>query len=496
MSPHRCAWCIFLLCFTPAVYAQDPVKKQPPKPGTLQVAELERDREHKLLAQLVEYLHCDTFPPDDKADEESKPLSSGQVKTFVEMRRKTLGSIRTRLRDTKADSALFELYDDYQSLLDKADKFGDKLRTHEDKYFGGIKAIRDKYKILNQINSLLGDARKLDRVAGTLGWWTWWDPYQNRTGLLAGLQISGMRCMATDLRTYANVLKLLLKYKDEVKRYEDNNLPLLLANLKREDRDFRRTLQSERGPLLAKSSKNVASLASTFEWQPGEVTMDPFAQVAHEKTKNPFLSLSMLNRVTNIKSTKQAEQCEKLAEKLLTVVGQLPAGSSGDSTIVYRKLQADLSFLAGVHANRAAEFQLGEAGFKSCVKSPTSAGSVAVRAFNRYADTHITLHPKAIWKHQEALAFAYAGKPGAAFSSVNEILERDLAGMDDPKFYYDCARLRCLGGNDSIPTSWKFMRAAALLGFRQVEKARSTPDLEMLRKTNNQLFEQILDVNK
>ncbi len=417
------------------------------------------------------------------------------MKSFVETRRKTVGIIRTRLRDTKSDPELFELYDDYQSLLDQADKFGDNLRKHEDKYFSGIKAIRDRYKVLTQVASLLGDARKIDQTASTIGWWTWWDPYQNRSGLLAGLQLSGLRCMATDLRTFAAILKLMQKYKDEVKKYEDANLPVLISRLQSEDQAFRVDLAKKRDRVLEKSQSNVTLLASKYNWPSNDVTMNPFGQNL-TKAKNPFLTLSILNRVTEIASTKQADECENLAEKLLTVAGALPFGSSEDSTIVYRRLKADLSFLAGVHANRASEFQLGAAGFAACIKSPTTAGSVAVRAFEKYDQTKIALHSKHVWKREAGLAFAYAGKPTAAFACINEILEKDLAGIDDPKFYYDCARLRCLGGVDSIPVSWKYMRAATLLGFRDVEKARTTPDLEMLRKNNRTLFEQILDVNK
>ena len=98
-----------------------------------------------------------------------------------------------------------------------------------------------------------------------------------------------------------------------------------------------------------------------------------------------------------------------------------------------------------------------------------------------------------VWR--EALAWDFAGTPHRAYLEVAELHTKDLAGMSDPKFYYDCSRLYCLGNEAGIRTGLKYLSAAFALGYRNSERARLCPEMEILRKTNPGLFEQAISLS-
>src|SRR5438270_140841 len=96
-----------------------------------------RSEEHMAFAQLVEFLHRDTFPPGAAGDPPAPLRASSQVKMFVEQRKKMIGYIQTRMRDMKAEPELSDLYDGYLGILTEAGRYGDALRRHEDEYVKG-----------------------------------------------------------------------------------------------------------------------------------------------------------------------------------------------------------------------------------------------------------------------------------------------------------------------------------------------------------------------
>lgn len=481
------------------VSAQAPKKPLEAKPAVVKpvgqlVSLLDSGTEHKVFAQLVEYLHRDTFPPDTALSGEQRPTSN-QLKTFIESRKTTIGFIRTRLRDIKAEPEMYDLFDDYLSVLNAADKHADEIRKYEDEYFRYFKELRQDLQIDIMVRRLQGNANLIRSnasvAAWSIGWHSYWDPYQNRRGILAGSMLIGANCMAANLDFHADVLSMMKQMRNRSEAYEKRNLPILVNKVKAEERRLHAKLEETRPLLLRKGNDAIAKLSAKYGWKSGEVTLKPFDEARQNAMGNPFAPLSSLNRITSISSTREAGSCEAMAEKLIGLVEQMPVGSldTNNSSVVYNRIRADVSYLAAVHANRASEFQLGSASFKTLKPGTLTSGSIGVKAFELYKETNIDLHPKPQLLYQKALAYAYAGTPTRAYNAVNGILDKELGGMSDPKFFYDCARLRCLGGTPAIPSAMKCLSTAFVLGYKQTEKAQLDDELKLLRVSNPTLFE-------
>ena len=479
-----------------------PLAAQPKPPPAAKIeTKIVPAEEHKVFMQLLEYLHRDTFPPNQL---NSEPKTSAGVLAFVEQRRKMVGHVRTRLRDMKASPELIDMYDDYVKLLNEAEAFALALRRHEDEYTKGLNRIRDRYAINVQIAKLNGNANLVERNAWSSAYSlsAWWgrNPVDRFRGALAGTVLQAGNYIAADLRLHAQVLGLLNRAKDSMAAYERDNYPKLRANLQAEERRFVGSMAAKRDDVLKRGNDDLKKLTLAQGWKPGEVTLAPFvADDAKSLADNPFASLSHLNRMNAIESAKQAEACEKAAGQLLAMVRQLPEGTMKDSTKVYKYIRADMAFLAGMHANRASEYYLGGDGFRSAIKVKIPTGEVGLEAIKLYAEALPGMteppYPKAIVQHQKALAWAYAGTPHRAYLEVAELRSKDLAGMSDPKFYYECSRLYCLGNEAGIRTGLKYLSAAFALGYRNSERARLCPEMEILRKTNPGLFEQAVSLS-
>jgi hypothetical protein len=303
--------------------------------------------------------------------------------------------------------------------------------------------------------------------------------------------------IAADLRYTGDVLRIMNNMKDQLLVFERREMPVMVARLRSEEDRLTRDLSATREKVLASGAKSVAKLSEQFGWKPFEVTLRPFDD---ELKSNGFVPLSDLNRMNELTNSREADKCEQAADKLLDMVEKLPAGNPKDSTQVYNRVRADIAFLAGMHANRAAKFQLGGDGFAACVKSPPTAGKVAMRAFKMYDEAAIAMdpkpHPKPEEYHQKALAYAYNGLSRKAAYVVNDILAKDLGGVTDPEFYFDCARLCCMGDNDMQKKGLRFLAAAFMYGYTNSEKARTAPEMETLRKINPGLFDQAVALQK
>lgn len=476
--------------------------------GKLQSSFPDRATEHKLLAQLVEYLHRDTFPPGDVPEDRDDPPSSGQLKTFLEGRKKMVDNVRVRLRDMKASGELTDLYDGYKQVLAEGDKYADAVRGHELKYFEGIKKLRERLVTDIRIRNLTGTADVLRQNAwvyyDTVGWWRWHrDPWRNRRGLFAGMLLAGANLVAAKLDFHADVLRLVERHKRQVDEYERINLPMLVNTIWSEEARFRSALERVRPAVLDRGRKGIDSLVKEYNWKPLEVSLDPFAVELNSAGGSPFGPLAKLNRDRKITSTKQADEIEQTALGLLDLSEKMPVGKRDDPTKVYNRIKADVAFLAAMHANRAAEYQLGDAGFETAVRVPATGGAAALKAIEAYKRSKVLidvskepLYPVATEKYQEGLALAYSGKKKMAYNAVNGILGADLKAMHDPQFYYDCARIRCLDGPNGIPVAMSYLNTAFMMGYRNAEKARLSTDLELIRSTNKDLFEKAINLYK
>lgn len=497
---------LWLLLLPLAAAAQAPPAKPQGKLEATKPGALTRGDEHRVFAQLVEYLHRDTFPPGQQVEEDAPQKNSSQIKTFVEQRRKMLGYIRTRLRDLKADPELYEMVDGYLAVIDEADKYADRMRKHEDEYMKGIQKLRQRLGIeaaMAQLNSAARVVERNTRVAAysLAGWYGYGNRWSYRRGLLAGSLIMAGNAVAADLRLHANLLGLLIKHQNRLDAYEKENLPTLKANLAREESRFLGSIEGTRSKAIAKGAEAAAGMTKTYGWAKGEVTHAPFDKpVLIETAANPFTPLAKLNGMGTIRTTKDADECEALADALLRLSDKLPMGSVKDSTSVYNRIKADVAYLAATHAAHAAEFQLGGDGFAACVKSPTTAGKVGAKAFAAYHAACVAMdvkpYSKADEKRLEAMTYAYSGQPTRAFNVAKDVLPSDLGGVEEPTYFYDMARLQCLGGADGVKVGMRYLSTAFLMGYRNPEKARATPDLAVLRKTNPDLFNQAVALYK
>jgi hypothetical protein len=391
-------------------------------------------------------------------------------------------------------------------VIDEADHYGTRLRMHEDEYMKGVQRLRYRFGIETAMAQLNAAGRLIERNShvaaySLAGWYGYGSPWSYRRGLLAGSVIMAGNAVAADLRLHAQVLGLVLRYQSYMEEYEKLHLPILKDNLRREERRFINSIEATRNKSIAAGVVAAKEMTKKYGWAPGEVTYAPFDKpVLASSTGNAFVPLAKLNAMVAVKTTKDADECEALAGALLRLGEKLPMGNMTDSSAVYNRIKADISYLAAVHAARAAEFQLGGDGLAACVKSPTTAGKVGSTAFAQYhaACVGMDVKPrsKAEEKKLEAMIYAYNGQPTRAYNVAKDILPMDLGGITDPEYFFDMARLLALGGPPGVIRGQGYLNTAFLSGYRNPEKARATPDLAILRKTNPDIFNQAVSLYK
>jgi hypothetical protein len=148
----------------------------------------------------------------------------------------------------------------------------------------------------------------------------------------------------------------------------------------------------------------------------------------------------------------------------------------------YDGVRADLLARAGRLANQAGALDLGDAGLPTRLNLAPKSASRAVMFWRYYlvyekVDANVNIDVL----HNIVLAWAYAGRVPAAHRQLM-LIGLGKVNRGGAEFWYDAARV-CSMASD-VRNSRLALERAVRLGFRDFDKAKVTPDLKNLRKSD------------
>jgi hypothetical protein len=243
----------------------------------------------------------------------------------------------------------------------------------------------------------------------------------------------------------------------------------------------------------------AAALGGPRKWAANDT---PFAEEnAGERTADPFI---LLHRIDAEEVTKDRGPTREAADHLakakgyLKLIGMVPRPAVN----AYNFYRAVIYTQAGREANRAAALSVGANGFSS--RKGSEASRLAIDVWAKYvANSDRDVTPEVLYNY--ALALVYNAAAVKAYDTLKKASAQFLPRS--PDFYYDVARLCSVAAEDvaiefaklppaaqkrierqtqqrvnqMLQDSSLTLQRGVCCGFKDVERARETPDLKQLR---------------
>jgi hypothetical protein len=466
--------------------------------------------ERLFLIYALEDLYRTTWPAD-----RPRALHARQVQHFLALRRLQLDQMRRRIETTTKDPELLQSLKDYQELLGRADALGDKLQEREERYYAFFSNLRKRVLGADAMGKSLVTLKSLGSASDAIGT-TLRTPFTDFGDSLASGLFAGLTTYAMAQARHQMLMNA--RWRDaeaQARDYARTNLPLLLADRARVNKEFFDTFDPARQEAAQKAAERIKELAGKYSWEPAETVFDPAAALAERsgQPRNPFRARAQAFAVLGSKDDKSREDPKvlaALANECLAALRLLPDVQAD----YYKDQKAQLCFLAGSLATEACKAEIGLTGFKEAQKTPAQAAPLAQRAWKLYFTCEKPDgDPYGMALHRAVLALAYGGKLNDALTILNQ---NDLSKLrsGNPTFWFDAARILSLSGSNfevylrqrpsqqnpvtlrqlkKMQTDSVFcLRMALGTGWSKPDQIKTSPDLEWVRAAAGTEFEKLI----
>jgi hypothetical protein len=501
-----------------------------PAAAPIKLGPAEEAIETRFVLFALENLFNTTWPiPTEKEREERKarkqdPWGVGDarvVRTFLAQRERIVDDLSHRVRDAKlGGDRNAELIEALELYMKSAREHGEWYAKELDKVIdleGALKKWAETYKQVDKQADPLRYVVARQTNAAALDYMRRPDahPFGVFATMFLGLMVEGRIQLAVQAEAWNKFQRDHLKQARE--RYDAQQPPLAeaLCNKVKADLAKRRKAAGE----LA------AALAGPRKWAANDT---PFAEAKSEdRSIDPFVLLRQIDAeevATDRGNTHEAAERLAKAKRYVKLIPMVPKPPDNAFNFYRSVIYAQ----AGREANRAAALSVGANGFST--RKGSEASRLAVQVWQKYinnSDRDVT--PEILYNL--SLAMVYNGAAVEAFDTLKKASAQFLPRSSD--FYYDVARLCSVAAEDTavafarLATTPEFaklgrgeqnarkvevqrrvnqmlqesslcLQRAVCCGFKDVERARETPDLKTLREADARVlghrrtFEQIV----
>lgn len=482
--------------------------------GPVRLTPAEESLETRFVLYALEDLFRSTWPG---------PASVGHgrsVKTFLAQRERLVDDLSHRVRDAKLGG------DQNAALIEAIELSMKAVRGHGQKYVADLDRVIDldgamreyaaiykrvdreadplRHAVANQVNGAALDYMRRPDA----------NPFGMFASMFLGLMAESRIQLGVQADTWRQFEANHLRQARE--RYAIHQPPLAQALCSAVRRDL-----AERSKALRELS---ATLGAARKWPAAEM---PFGDKPEERTTDPFPQMRQIEaEEVPVDRGTTRESADRLARarRYLKLVPLVPRPSDN----AFNFYRAVIYFQAGQEANRAAALSVGSTGFST--RKGSEASRLAIQVWQRYvvnSDRDVT--PEVLYNY--ALALVYNGGAIPAYDMLKKASAQFLPRS--PDFCYDVARLCSVAAEDTalefarISRTPQFLRLnagqrsarerevnqrinhmlqdsslmlqwAVCRGFKDVERARESPDLKQLRSADartlgrRRTFEQIV----
>jgi hypothetical protein len=435
-------------------------------------------REEQLFLMFaLEDLYRDLkFSPDERS-----------IKTVAEMQRafnyqhKIVDQLRSHC-ENRNFSVLHEQLTHYKKLLDLFKNLTEKMREREKEYLYPLEKVYSLF-LGNRTGRQVSTAQTSMRIG--------------LQGLLNDAPLEGA-FMGLAHQMFMSQLNLgfdNIEWRRAVraaKDYERRERPIY----ERDIIDIQKAFIKEFTPLRLLSIKVAHEafkkhMVEVLNFTTEQVQFDPDAILTNPaRDRDPFRTKAEILATANPEQLKDYDDHLKQAEKCLEMTKYIPNSSETKNANMYNHYRAQFCALAGMHALRVAQHQVGEGGFTEALKPnkrPKAAG-VALRAWNLYKTCAAADEDK-----RSAVEFcllqaqAYNGDIVTAYNKAKSM---SVNKISMPEFWWVSARLASLNGQTK--DCLYCLQLAVDLGYRDLDKAKTNPDFAKIIKLRQADFERIL----